>query len=236
MSDFRDGAGLLRDLLLERLVAMPPPGPVCGLCLTVIRASRQIPRQLDLFAEPEPRETITTTIARLAAVLDDARLAVASVEDYRPERAFRLVPFTPEPSGARRRNSGALPPPPSGPAAPPGDRPTRLFREPQPWSFDAFAGGGRPPHPRDAERRPALRAVTSAAGVTAHADPPLAPAGESLDAPPGAVAGPERLVSGWWDDSPMARDYWVVKDRWGRRTWVFRDLATRQWFVHGVFD
>jgi len=217
------GAGLLRDLLLERLGAMPPPGPVCGLSLTVIRASRQLPRQLDLFAEPEPRETITTTVARLAAVLDDTRLAVVSVEDYRPERAFRLVPFTPEPGGARRRGNGAAPPPPRGPAAPPGDRPTRLFREPQPWTFEL-------------ERRPVLRAVAAAPDMTPYSDPPLVRARETLESPPGAVSGPERLVSGWWDDSPMARDYWVVKDRWGRRSWVFRDLATRQWFVHGVFD
>ena len=212
------GAGLLRDLLLERLSAMPPPGPVSGLCLTVIRASRQIPRQLDLFAEPEPRETITTTVARLAAVLDDPRLAIASVEDYRPERAFRLVPFAPAPGGERRR--GTTPSPPGGPAAPPGERPTRLFREPQPWSVDV-------------ERRSTLRAVPS---MLARAGAATVPAADALDVPPGAVSGPERLVSGWWDDSPMARDYWVVKDRWGRRSWVFRDLATRQWFVHGVFD
>ena len=54
--------------------------------------------------------------------------------------------------------------------------------------------------------------------------------------PPGALVGPERLVTGWWDSEPIARDYWVIADRWGRRSWVFRDLSSSQWFLHGHFD
>ncbi len=54
--------------------------------------------------------------------------------------------------------------------------------------------------------------------------------------PPGAVSGPERLVCGWWDGDPVARDYWVLADRWGRRSWVFRDISTDRWFLHGHFD
>ena len=54
--------------------------------------------------------------------------------------------------------------------------------------------------------------------------------------PPGAISGPERLVSGWWDGAPVARDYWVVSDRWGRRSWVYRDITSSVWFLHGHFD
>lgn len=45
----------------------------------------------------------------------------------------------------------------------------------------------------------------------------------------------ERIESGWWDEDEVARDYFVARDAHGRRLWVFRDLATAQWFVHGVF-
>lgn len=45
----------------------------------------------------------------------------------------------------------------------------------------------------------------------------------------------ERIESGWWDDAEVARDYFIARDPHGRRLWVFRELTTAQWFVHGVF-
>jgi protein ImuB len=50
------------------------------------------------------------------------------------------------------------------------------------------------------------------------------------------LSAAERIESGWWDDQPMRRDYYIAKDRRGRKLWVYRDLnAKQQWFVHGLF-
>lgn len=56
---------------------------------------------------------------------------------------------------------------------------------------------------------------------------PVARAGLTL------VSGPERIETGWWDEHPVARDYFVAEDGAGRRMWLFRD--GRGWFVHGWF-
>ena len=56
--------------------------------------------------------------------------------------------------------------------------------------------------------------------------------------------GPERIAPPWWQSDggdrkccgpsdKQVRDYFKVQDAQGRWLWVFRDLATRQWFLHG---
>ena len=45
--------------------------------------------------------------------------------------------------------------------------------------------------------------------------------------------GPERIESGWWQ-SPVMRDYYVLRDPRGRRLWAFRTPAG-DWFAHGWF-
>ena len=42
----------------------------------------------------------------------------------------------------------------------------------------------------------------------------------------------ERIESGWWDEHDVRRDYTTL-DINGGRAWVFRELATQQWFLHG---
>lgn len=46
--------------------------------------------------------------------------------------------------------------------------------------------------------------------------------------------GPERLVSGWWDDAPCHRDYYIALDPWQRQGWIFSDQ--QGWFLHGWFS
>ena len=49
--------------------------------------------------------------------------------------------------------------------------------------------------------------------------------------------GPERIESGWWDGQDCRRDYWIARDRHGRRLWVFHEhLPRRGWFLHGMID
>ncbi|PWI34985.1 nucleotidyltransferase [Vibrio albus] len=49
------------------------------------------------------------------------------------------------------------------------------------------------------------------------------------------LRGPERLVSGWWDNEEVIRDYYVGRTRTGRWLWVFRD-HNQKWFIHGLFS
>lgn len=48
--------------------------------------------------------------------------------------------------------------------------------------------------------------------------------------------GPERIETGWWDGQDCRRDYWIARDRNGRRLWIFREYKPRRgWFIHGLF-
>ena len=64
------------------------------------------------------------------------------------------------------------------------------------------------------------------------------------------LAGPERIQSGWWDNQPVARDYFVARNPIGETCWIFRAIQktenrtqrtedrgqkTEGWFLHGVF-
>lgn len=48
--------------------------------------------------------------------------------------------------------------------------------------------------------------------------------------------GPERLCGEWWRDDGDTRDYYQVETEAGARYWVFRNEASGEWFVHGLFD
>lgn len=49
------------------------------------------------------------------------------------------------------------------------------------------------------------------------------------------TTSPERIESGWWDGQDIRRDYYVAQDTDGSQLWVFRDLCSHTWFLHGFF-
>ncbi|WP_165311843.1 Y-family DNA polymerase [Vibrio ziniensis] len=49
------------------------------------------------------------------------------------------------------------------------------------------------------------------------------------------IHGPERIVTGWWDNQPITRDYFIAHSEQGRWLWVFRN-QDKQWFLHGQFS
>ena len=50
------------------------------------------------------------------------------------------------------------------------------------------------------------------------------------------LAGPERIQSGWWDNKPVDRDYFVARNPLGETCWIYRELDTaKRWYLHGVF-
>ncbi len=50
-----------------------------------------------------------------------------------------------------------------------------------------------------------------------------------------AAWGPERIETGWWRARLVSRDYWRVQTSHGQLLWLYQDLATQQWFLHGTF-
>ncbi|ARP87050.1 Y-family DNA polymerase [Bordetella genomosp. 9] len=51
------------------------------------------------------------------------------------------------------------------------------------------------------------------------------------------VRGPERIESGWWDEAPAVRDYFVAEDADAARYWIYRERGADdgRWFLHGLF-
>ncbi len=47
--------------------------------------------------------------------------------------------------------------------------------------------------------------------------------------------GPERIESGWWDGGDVRRDYYRASNPRGAVLWVYQDLRSRRWYLHGVF-
>jgi protein ImuB len=53
------------------------------------------------------------------------------------------------------------------------------------------------------------------------------------------LKGPERIDYGWWDqplDKPLARDYYIARQKNGSLYWVFQHIAVRRWYLHGIFS
>ena len=48
------------------------------------------------------------------------------------------------------------------------------------------------------------------------------------------IDGPERIVSGWWDNHEIQRDYFLAESSQGQQLWIFRSFND-EWFVHGYF-
>jgi protein ImuB len=48
-------------------------------------------------------------------------------------------------------------------------------------------------------------------------------------------SAPERIESGWWDGRDVGRDYYAAVSTHGQRLWIYRDLASGDWHLHGLF-
>lgn len=53
------------------------------------------------------------------------------------------------------------------------------------------------------------------------------------------VKGPERIDFGWWDqpmNKPLARDYYIARQKQGGLLWIFKYLSAERWYLHGIFS
>lgn len=55
------------------------------------------------------------------------------------------------------------------------------------------------------------------------------------------IAGPERIEAGWWDDAPIARDYFIAENALGQLLWIYREHNPaagnngNDWYLQGLF-
>ncbi len=63
----------------------------------------------------------------------------------------------------------------------------------------------------------------------------LLPQPRDIDRPEQLLAGPERIESGWWDGADIARDYYLARGTAGAHWWVYRDLRSGAWHLHGLW-
>ena len=116
--------------LKEHLFSLRLPGAVTGLRLAAIEVAPVAPEQLTIGDRPEALAALEGVLARLAVRLGDGALFAAEpVERYRPELAYRPVPFRPDPRRARPAAPGEAP-----------ARPTRLLASPSPVVAEGEGG------------------------------------------------------------------------------------------------
>ncbi len=196
----RDPARMAR-LLREKLDSIDPGFGVEAVVLTAQRTAAIALRQDDMGAR-------TPQSVALVAVIDDLANRLTPEQLWRP---------APQASHVPERAATIAPPlaPPLPWPHPPGERPLRLLRPPEP--IEATAPVPDDP-PIQFRWRGALHRVR-------------------------AASGPERIGAEWWRRAPESdrfRDYYRVEDQAGARFWLFRtglpgEAQPPGWFLHGLF-
>ncbi|WP_242395961.1 DNA polymerase Y subunit UmuC family protein, partial [Anaeromyxobacter oryzisoli] len=200
----------------EHLFALRLPAAVIALRLVAVEVAAVAAEQLAFEDRPEAVAALERVLTRLAVRLGDgAAFAAEPVERYRPEGAYRPVPFRPAaPRGLAARRAGLDRTAAGGPGAsdaradgpaPEGLRPTRLLATPE--RVVAEGEGGR---------LTALHVEGRARAVL-------------------AFEGPERLRGEWWAGG-FDRDYYRVRLDGLGECWVYRDGADGRLYLHGFFD
>jgi protein ImuB len=207
----------LQLLLRERLARCTLAAPTLELRLHCQHLVAAPAPNGELFpTRASQQEGLLRLLERLCARLgEDQVQRLVPVADHRPERASRSVPaqgrYTPVGAPVNVRADKPIDAPPAARASP-----------------------GVPGHTALPLRRPAWLLPEPMPLAERQALPLLH--GQLLQ----LVSGPERIESGWWDDHPVARDYFIAMAHDGSLAWVFRGRLPAQpgevnWYLQGWF-
>lgn len=226
----------LSELIECSMDSMRLPGLVTKVTLRVLQSGAMRTQQQSLFAgsasELDPKSVSAQRLARLIDSLStrlgaDAVLGVRLSENPLPEKAYRTYRLT------DFRTRQALRRLPSK------QRPRN--RKQVRGTSDQRGRRYRPPAQTDARRRPLrllrrpieLQPAQKPDHVKLH-DPRAFRIEKELHRVT-QFWGPERIESGWWSGPSVRRHYYRVETSGGRIWWIFQDLATGRWFMHGRF-
>jgi protein ImuB len=220
---------VLRTLVLLDLESHPPPAGIDQVTLAVEPAPGRI-LQYSLLARPLPSpDQLSTLMARLTALMGERRCGSPALLDSPRPGACAVVPFSPE----QRATSRAVA---AGPLL---TRPDRVALDTVSLHHGEAAVLRRFPRPVPArvttEHGRPIRVATWHRGL----------AGGRVE----TAAGPWRTSGEWWHSARSGTDPRDPDCRasWDRDEWevalgdravyrLYRDRATRQWFVEGCWD
>jgi protein ImuB len=207
--------------------------PVASICLTVLAADRLEYRQREIFAGEESRREASRELAALVDRLGNRLGSQAVLRPWlltgaQPEFTCQYQPMAS--LSARKKN---------------GTTHTNPKRKRGNVSISQYSTGGqatrgtqsgdtrgvpgdRPLHLRS---RPLRLAVMSLAPE----GPPIRFRLAGHDHRVARYWGPERIETGWWRTRCVRRDYYQVETTGGQRFWLFRELNSGGWFLHGEF-
>ena len=207
--------GQLDQQLPSRWAAAGAP-PLWRLSLQATLTAPLVWRQTELFeaGETASRGQLARLVDTLSSRLGRKAVLSASLQrEAQPELACRLQPMTGrKPDGDAqqtiRKLSSRLARARGEPAREdPQRRPTQLFSPPLPIQVSS----GESAQPTRFTWRGTWLEIVEA-------------------------TGPERLESGWWRGPSVRRDYFRVATNQAGWWWIFRDMNTGGWFLHGAFD
>jgi len=206
----RNSKMFLRLCLLD-LESHPPPAPVTAISIIAEPTKpRVLQNGLFIPQAPEP-EKLELTLARLAKLVGEENVGSPELLDTHRPDAFRMKRFDLS-STQKNRTSN----------------PQSVILKPSIVGFRRF----RPPLPAQVitkgERPMRISARKLASSDTMR--------GKILQA-----SGPWRTSGDWWRPDVWARDEWdvAVADANGQSEIlcrIFRDLASEDWFVEGIYD
>ena len=185
--------------------------PVAGIRLRVLAADRLVFRQQEILFPESVRGHRPTAPRELAGLIDRLSNRLGRRAVLRPWLMAGAQPefacqFQPLAGLASARPNSARKGPPAA-MRPTGDRPLHLEPRPRPLPVVSIAPEGPPVQFRLAGRDERI--------VRAW--------------------GPERIETGWWRTRYVRRDYYQVETARGARLWLFRQLNSGAWFLHGEF-
>jgi protein ImuB len=171
-----------------------------------------VPQQRHLFDENPrlDRQSLAHLINRLSNRLGNDNVVYPNLRSgAQPERSFQFRPLI-DPYRQRRKSK-------TNQTSHVFGRPLRLLTPPLAISVNRNADDRGEP----AFRKPQRIAFDHGANRTA----------QTIT----RAWGPERIETGWWRGETVQRDYWRIVTQAGTQFWIFCDLRTKQWFVHGEF-
>lgn len=192
--------------------------PVHAVKLVATSVPLPVSRQRDFFSSSEhvvPDEELATLVARLSGRLGAENVLKATPQpDPRPEHSLQLSPILAnEHSGSAQSQKDNL-----------------LRAMVTPDHADSLKRST--PVPRPLQLLEAPLPIGSLDGKREMTS--IQVLGQSYELT--TWSAPERIQTGWWTDSPCHRDYYQVQTSLGGRLWIYRDLNTHTWFLHGFFS
>ena len=215
-------AARLTALVRERLSRLELVAPVLELALEAPAIVDERESDGTLFpAREQAAETLARLIEKLTARLGpDAMMRIERVADHRPERAWREVCDEAawlDRAAVRKASSGHGSRRAKARGHGPRTKPIASH-----GTALACTVGPRPSWLLTEPKRLAVRAHRPV-----------------FDSPLDLLAGPERIESGWWDDGPVTRDYFIAENEAGCLVWVYRERLPANgkalWYLQGLF-